>query len=126
MTKIVCAHEETFYVHGMTFRECHPQLLNAQAAGLTLYLLKENLYIKDKFPGFFSKRITTHYHTVPGFLFRLDPGSCPSSSSSSSGIMSFPSAEVWKSSVALRLVGFVGSVAIRKTKKRWWEGRNKW
>ena len=51
------------------------------------------------------------HRSLPRFLLRLDPGSCRSSSSSSSGIMSFPSAEVSKSSVALRLAGFLGSVA---------------
>lgn len=53
-------------------------------------------------------RLTGH---VPDFLLRLDPGSCCSSSSSLSWMMSFPSEETWKSSVALRLVGFFGSVA---------------
>ena len=51
------------------------------------------------------------HRSLPIFLLRLDPGSCRSSLSWSSGIMSFPSAEVSKSSVALRLAGFLGSVA---------------
>ena len=45
---------------------------------------------------------------IPCFLFRFSPGSCRSSSS---GMISFPSAEISKSFLTLRLAAFLGSEA---------------